>query len=801
MNIRSMIKHVAAIITAVGMLLASMAGAVTALAEDSKPTTAVDGPTKPVRIMDNLYQTRYTGDYKLDDYLSANAGGNDDYLAWLRANLNHGKPIPLSTTQACTTLAVTDTDTGHDLMVRNMDWYPAVPGMMVATAPTDGYRSVGVAPVMTGKANATPTTDELETSANIAPLTTMDGVNEKGLSAAILQIHRWQAPNDGKPSISQLAVVRLLLDKAATVDEAISLLGRYDIAAYGDKYASLGGLHYALADATGAKATIEFDGGKMHVTRPTDTYQTTTNTMTWNHEIESDRRWKKVDTAVREAGGSMDERDAFGLLAATPSHSTSTLQWTVAYDLDAKTGIITTRGRTDQARTLTLDGIQTAASPVTVRYDANGGRGTITDMTGNPGDQIDIPSTGVTRSGYTLAGWNTKADGTGASIPAGSYTIPADVTVTDQDGMLAATADLQTNDIRFDNTYTPTPVDVTVKADKRLTGRDLNDGEFAAELKDSDGNLLQTKRFARVPRDAQSDKATDVREGEGTLEFDKLTFDRAGVYTYTVTEQDGNLGGVTYDRTVHTVTVTVTEDAKSHKLVAAVSYSDGEGGEEGILFRNTYRPGDVVVELAARKSLTGRGLKADEFEFELVDKDGKVIDSARNDKDGDIRFKPLTYGRDNNGIDDCGEHRYVIRERNTGEKNVTYDRTEHHVTVTVGDDLQGNLTAKVEYDPTDGTAKDSGAMPATPIDKTKGDAVGDGPSTTPGMVTTTGTRPEFTNSYIPPATPAIVKTIRQLAKTGVSAPIVALAAFALLGVGLMLFRRRGNQTETARHRK
>lgn len=85
--------------------------------------------------------------------------------------------------------------------------------------------------------------------------------------------------------------------------------------------------------------------------------------------------------------------------------------------------------------------------------------------------------------------------------------------------------------------------------------------------------------------------------------------------------------------------------------------------------------------------------------------------------------------------------------------------------------------------------------------KTKGDAIGDKPSATPGMVTVTGTRPEFTNSYIPPETPAIVKTIRQLAKTGVSAPIVALAAFALLGVGLMLFRRRGNQTETARHRK
>lgn len=375
------------------------------------------------------------------------------------------------------------------------------------------------------------------------------------------------------------------------------------------------------------------------------------------------------------------------------------------------------------------------------------------------------------------------------------------VTVTDQGGMLSASVDRQATDVRFDNTYTPTPVDVTVKADKHLAGRDLNDGEFAAELKDSDGNLLQTKRFARVPRDAQSDKATDVREGEGTLEFDKLTFDKTGVYTYTVDEQDGDLGGVTYDTTSHTVTITVTEDTKSHKLAASVAYSNGQANEKSILFQNTYQPEDVSVELSARKNLTGRGLKADEFEFELVDKDGKVIDSARNDKDGDIRFKPLTYSRNNDGVDDCGEHRYVIREKNTGKRNITYDRTEHHVTVTVGDDLQGNLTAKVEYDPTDDTAKDSSAMLATPTDKTKGDAIGDKPSAIPGMVTVTGTRPEFNNSYIPPATPAIVKTIRQLAKTGVSAPIVALSAFTLLGVGLMLFRRRGNQTETARHRK
>lgn len=395
---------------------------------------------------------------------------------------------------------------------------------------------------------------------------------------------------------------------------------------------------------------------------------------------------------------------------------------------------------------------------------------------------------------YTMPGVYTyhvkELAGTDKTIGYSTQEYDVTVTVTDRDGMLSATADSQTNDIRFDNTYTPTPVDVTVSADKHLTGRALNDGEFTAELKDMDGNTLQSKRFKRTTgSEAKAD------EGDGTLTFDKLTFDKTGIYKYTVDETDTQLGGVTYDTTSHTVTVTVTEDADSHTLTAKTEYSTENGSEDGIRFTNTYQPQNVLVELTARKRLTGRELKADEFEFELVDKTGKVIDTERNDKDGDIRFKPLTYGRDNNGIDDCGEHRYVIRERNTGEKNVTYDRTEHHVTVTVGDDLQGNLTAKVEYDPTDGKTKDSSAMLATPTDKTKGDAVGDGPSTTPGMVTITGTRPEFTNSYIPPA------TIRQLAKTGVSTPTVALAAFTLLGVGLMLFRRRGNQTETARHRK
>ena len=443
-------------------------------------------------------------------------------------------------------------------------------------------------------------------------------------------------------------------------------------------------------------------------------------------------------------------------------------------------------------------------------HDSDGNAISMNDMPMPAGSQNGTQTVSNKGSGftfgqmvYTMPGVYTyhvkELAGTDKTIGYSTQEYDVTVTVTDRDGMLAATADSQTSDIRFDNTYTPTPVDVTVKADKHLTGRALNDGEFTAELKDMDGNTFQSKRFKRTTgSEAKAD------EGDGTLTFDKLTFDKTGIYKYTVDETDTQLGGVTYDTTSHTVTVTVTEDADSHTLTAKTEYSTENGSEDGIRFTNTYQPRNVLVEFTARKRLTGRELKADEFEFELVDKTGKVIDTERNDKDGDIRFKPLEYARDNKNVDDRGEHRYVIREKNTGEKNVTYDRTEHHVTVTVGDDLQGSLTAKVEYDPTDDSEKDSGAMPATPTDKadkTKGDAVGDQPSAIPGMVTVTGTIPEFNNSYIPPVTPAIVRTIRQLAKTGVSAPTVALAAFTLLGVGLMLFRRRGNQTETARHRK
>lgn len=392
-------------------------------------TASTDKTSTPVKVIDNLYETHYSGDYKLDDYLKANAGSLTDYLKWLKTNLNDGKDIPLTAVQACTTLAIQNPD-GHRLLARNMDWYPSTPGMLVTTSPTNGYASVGVAGVMTSQKNGTPTQSDLETSANISPLLTYDGMNEKGLSAAILQIGRFSAPSDqSKPTISQMAVVRLLLDRTASVNEAITALQQVNVAAFGGNFGQYGGLHFALADASGDKATVEFDNGQMHVTRANTDWQVTENVMTYDGAINSATRWNKVNNYAKQAGGRMTADQALQTLAATPSTNLSALQWTVVYDLTDHTGLITTHGNTKLTKSLTMDGITSdgtsTGKTITLKYDANGGTGSLPDTTGNPGDTITIPNSGVTRNGYTLTGWNTSKDGKGTSVPTGTYTIPA----------------------------------------------------------------------------------------------------------------------------------------------------------------------------------------------------------------------------------------------------------------------------------------------------------------------------------------------------------------------------------------
>lgn len=298
------------------------------------------------------------------------------------------------------------------------------------------------------------------------------------------------------------------------------------------------------------------------------------------------------------------------------------------------------------------------------------------DRTTNVGNAFAFKAVPYTATG-SYAYQVKEVAGQDGTITYSDAVLDVTVNVTDGgNGRLTATADKTAEDLTFTNTYTPTATTATITGTKALTGRDLAEGEFSFDLKDADGNVVQT-----------------VQNGaDGTFGFTPLQLDKVGTYVYTVSEQAGaTANGVTYDTTVFTATVTVTENAETHALEAQVAYSAGGKAADAVTFSNSYAPAATEVKLGASKVLSGEDLKEGQFSFQLKDADGKVLQTAKNAADGTVGFKAISY-------DKPGAYRNSISEVNDAQKNVTYDAAEHRVTVTVTDDGAGHLVATVTYD-------------------------------------------------------------------------------------------------------
>lgn len=250
----------------------------------------------------------------------------------------------------------------------------------------------------------------------------------------------------------------------------------------------------------------------------------------------------------------------------------------------------------------------------------------------------------------------------------------------------------------FTNTYNVDPVESSptgeggITITKNLDGRNLNDGEFAFELVDQNGTAV----------------ATGANDANGNVELETVKFTEPGTFTYTIREVNNNLGGVDYDTAQYKATATVT-DKSDGTLKVEWSFADAQDSPiEGteITFNNTYKAEATSVSLGAGKLIKGRDLKAGEFSFLLTDADGKEIDTAKNEENGAVTFKTITF-------DKAGTYRYEIREvlpedddsKTDGiqSSNVTYDENIYHVTVDVKDNTEkGCLEATVTYKDSDG---------------------------------------------------------------------------------------------------
>ena len=208
------------------------------------------------------------------------------------------------------------------------------------------------------------------------------------------------------------------------------------------------------------------------------------------------------------------------------------------------------------------------------------------------------------------------------------------------------------------------PVTVTPEVEKQLEGRVLVDGEFNFKIKENSSSPGVEETVTN-----KNSKAT----------FSKLTFNKVGTYTYTITELPGADKDVDYDAMKVTMTVTVTENATGD-LQASVKYS-GAGGfassADDKVFNN-YVVAPVKTKFDFTKALAGRTLKDGEFSFQLKDANGTVLQTKTNNASGVIAFDDLTFTNAQ-----VGTHKYTVEEVRGSEAGMQYDPMKAEVTITV----------------------------------------------------------------------------------------------------------------------
>ena len=252
-------------------------------------------------------------------------------------------------------------------------------------------------------------------------------------------------------------------------------------------------------------------------------------------------------------------------------------------------------------------------------------------------------------------------------------------------------------EVIFNNSYAPASVSESFEGIKTLRGRDLRSGEFKFTLtpvsyEDANGHVSTDASDIPMPKDAVVSNAAD-----GSFEFGTIKFTKVGTYRYTVTENEGTLGGVTYDSNSYDVLVTVTDEGFDGQLDAEVTFYDEDEVAKEITFINSYETHSAKAVLEGGfKTLHGRPLQENEFEFEIKAVSGpagvtipmpeKTV--VTNDVIGHISFGSIEYVT-------TGTYKYEIVEIDNGLANVTYDKEKFEVTVTVTDNLEGHLVADV----------------------------------------------------------------------------------------------------------
>lgn len=246
------IKVILAVVLAVVLLGAGAfgvlyAGRIKTLSSIQKITDYSDGY--------NLYRMNVAYDYQLDNIIKRGITDDQSMIDAILAEALPLLPVKIKAPKfGCTAFTLTD-ENGQTHMGRNYDFKRDTSAMLVYCTPKNGYKSVAFAAMDNVSANVPDENLKKKLASLTAPFICLDGMNEKGVSIAVLTLDSTPVHHDtGKPTIATTLAIRLVLDRAATTQEAVDLLRGYDMfASSGRDY------HFYITDASGDGRAVEYD--------------------------------------------------------------------------------------------------------------------------------------------------------------------------------------------------------------------------------------------------------------------------------------------------------------------------------------------------------------------------------------------------------------------------------------------------------------------------------------------------------------------------------------------------------------
>lgn len=267
-----------------------------------------------------LYTMQYYGDYHFNEFLKKGAKDDKELEEFIMKSLTACGNTPDSRGikgAACSAFSCVNTN-NETIFGRNFD-FDYTPALILYTNPTDAdaYASVSMVNLSFAGYNKDNLPDNILNRLKLlaAPYLPFDGMNEKGVSMALLSVPSAEPEVlEGRPYLNTTTAIRLVLDYAANTDEAVELLKKYNI------YFSAGTkCHYIIADKSGKSVVVEYFNSKMVATPKLGNWQAVTNHILCDPERSADGdtsipRYETISKILTENSGKVTEAEAMKIL-------------------------------------------------------------------------------------------------------------------------------------------------------------------------------------------------------------------------------------------------------------------------------------------------------------------------------------------------------------------------------------------------------------------------------------------------------------------------------------------------------